>query len=347
MKLHYTKILLFSLLLNILAHNKNKSYITIHTPITTSRVLIECNVYIPNYDNDPDMNSVRENFHKKTEQRYHEYDKHMIKNRKKCKEQCDKDIQQIILKGKMQKSLEEKLEKACLKCGCGLGGVATSVGVLGTAVVNELKRTAMAVAIDAAWVEGATTGKAAGHAAGAVKVVNLIESQLSVHKIANNPLGSIINEANYTQVQYISDSVYFQYRMTCTSHGASLGGFYEPNNSMCTTLGKLGLREGTAQGYNITTPESLKTTIQGIVSEAKGVEAGVTKTATGEATAVLMTKKTGEVNVTYASCHTAIIASVVAILVIVLIMVIIYLILRYRRKKKMNKKLQYTKLLKE
>ncbi|KYN93011.1 rifin, partial [Plasmodium reichenowi] len=44
---------------------------------------------------------------------------------------------------------------------------------------------------------------------------------------------------------------------------------------------------------------------------------------------------------------TAITATVVTIVVIVLILVIIYLILRYRRKKKMNKKQQYTKLLKE
>ncbi|KNC37318.1 rifin, partial [Plasmodium falciparum RAJ116] len=143
MKLHYYKILLFFLSLIILAYNKNKSYSTIHTPNTTSRVLIECNVYIPNYDNDPDMNSVKENFHKQTEQRFHEYDKRMIKNRQKYKEKCDKEIQKIIVKDKIEKSLAERVEKGCLKCGCGLGGVAAGVGIFGAIAVNEVKKAAL------------------------------------------------------------------------------------------------------------------------------------------------------------------------------------------------------------
>ncbi|EWC88231.1 hypothetical protein PFNF54_02976 [Plasmodium falciparum NF54] len=125
MKLYYFKILLFSLLLNILAHNKNKSYIAPHIPTTTTRVLSECNVYIPNYDNDPDMNSVRENFHKKTEQRFHEYDKRMIKNRQKRKEER---------------------------------GVAASIGIFGTIAVNEWTKAATAAAIDLAIQEGIDAG---------------------------------------------------------------------------------------------------------------------------------------------------------------------------------------------
>lgn len=51
-----------------------------------------------NYDNDSEMKEVMQNFNKETEQRFYEYDKHMIKNRQKCKDQCDKEIQQIIFK---------------------------------------------------------------------------------------------------------------------------------------------------------------------------------------------------------------------------------------------------------
>ncbi|SOS81648.1 hypothetical protein PPRFG01_0046300 [Plasmodium sp.] len=70
MKLCYYKILLFSLALNILENNKNKSYITPrHTPTITSR---------GNTNNG------------------------MITNRQKCKEQCDKDIKQIIVKDKIE-----------------------------------------------------------------------------------------------------------------------------------------------------------------------------------------------------------------------------------------------------
>ncbi|ETW18886.1 hypothetical protein PFAG_02229 [Plasmodium falciparum Santa Lucia] len=49
-----------------------------------------------NYDNDSEMKEVMQNFNKETEQRFYEYDKHMIKNRQK---------------------LAVKVEKICLKCG--------------------------------------------------------------------------------------------------------------------------------------------------------------------------------------------------------------------------------------
>ncbi|SOS80083.1 rifin [Plasmodium sp. gorilla clade G1] len=134
MKLHYSKILLFSISLSIFvsssyANHENKPYITEHTPNTTSRVLSECDTNTSIYNNDPDMKSVKENFDRQTSQRFEEYNKRMIKNRKKCKEQCDKDIQKIVVKDKMEKSLAEKVEKGCLMCGCGLGGGVAPVWV--------------------------------------------------------------------------------------------------------------------------------------------------------------------------------------------------------------------------
>lgn len=62
-----------------------------------------------NYDNDSEMKEVMQNFNKETEQRFYEYDKHMIKNRQKCKDQCDKEIQQIIFKMQNRKELTEIL----------------------------------------------------------------------------------------------------------------------------------------------------------------------------------------------------------------------------------------------
>nr|SPJ13204.1 rifin PIR protein,putative [Plasmodium sp. DRC-Itaito] len=59
----------------------------------------------------------------------------------------------------------------------------------------------------------------------------------------------------------------------------------------------------------------------------------------GETTAIAAT------HAEYAHLYSAIGYSVLAILIIVLVMIIIYLVLRYRRKKKMNKKAEYTKLL--
>ncbi|ETW31583.1 hypothetical protein PFFCH_00983, partial [Plasmodium falciparum FCH/4] len=56
------------------AHSKNKLYMKPHTRTTTSRVLSECDLYMPNYDKDADMKSVKENFDRQTSQRFEEYE---------------------------------------------------------------------------------------------------------------------------------------------------------------------------------------------------------------------------------------------------------------------------------
>ncbi|SCM18864.1 PIR protein, putative [Plasmodium sp.] len=117
MKLHYSKILLFAIPLYILAYNKNKPYIITHTPTTPSRVLIECNLYMPNYDYDPDMKFVKEIFDRQSSQRFEEYEERIQEKRQKCREKCDKDIQKIILKDKINKTLVEKVEKEKLGIG--------------------------------------------------------------------------------------------------------------------------------------------------------------------------------------------------------------------------------------
>ncbi|ETW39337.1 hypothetical protein PFNF135_06281 [Plasmodium falciparum NF135/5.C10] len=130
---------------------------TKHEKNTTTRLLCECDLYTSIYDNDPEMILVMENFNKQTEERFHEYNERMQEKRKICKEQCEKDIQKIILKDKIEKELTEKLEaletniktediptcvceksvadkveKTCLKCGGILGvGVTPSLGLLG------------------------------------------------------------------------------------------------------------------------------------------------------------------------------------------------------------------------
>ena len=58
------------------------------------------------YDNDPQMKAVMDNFNKQTQERFHEYDEPDARTtRQKCKEQCDKEIQKIVLKDKMEKQL--------------------------------------------------------------------------------------------------------------------------------------------------------------------------------------------------------------------------------------------------
>ncbi|SOS81705.1 PIR protein, putative [Plasmodium sp.] len=340
MKMHYSKILLFSLPLNILAHNKNKPYITTHTPTTTQRMLSECDIKTSIYDNDADMKSVKENFVRQTSERFKKYEERMIKKRQKCKEECDKDVKKIIVKDKIEQSLAEKVEKGCLKCGCGLGGVAASVGIIGPIAIIELKKAALLAATKAAIADGAAKGAAAGDIVGADKVVELIKSTFHIENLSFGPWESIINTKTYTDVSTISQLLNIEYqRSSCVFGGAGT------NDSFCTAVTQFGNVPGLAQGKSLSAEESIKIAVKGFVSngqKAAALKAGDVRVSE---TYILQEKYMSAVQSRFESYITPMYASIIAILIIVLIMVIIYLILRYRRKKKMNKKLQYTKLL--
>ncbi|ETW46264.1 hypothetical protein PFMALIP_05670 [Plasmodium falciparum MaliPS096_E11] len=313
MKMHYSEILFFSLSLNILitssyAHNKNKPHITQHTPTNTTRVLSECNLYMPNYDYDADMKSVKENFDRQTSQRFEEYEERIQDKRKKCKEQCDKDIQQIILKDKMDKSLAEKVEIGCLRCGCGLGGVAAGVGIFGSIAVNEVKKAALLAA--------AQNGIDAG-------IAKAIEE-----------LGKIVGLSDLSHIYWaakINGTNFFKRNSLVT--------IVNEVNLMCDDI------EAVKKSYFCSATKSISEissmldvkTISGQAANA-AVEAGEAAKNAEAAQIVL-------VNAESTRLYGAIGYSVTAILIIVLVMVIIYLILRYRRKRKMNKKAEYTKLL--
>ncbi|ETW58112.1 hypothetical protein PFMC_05987 [Plasmodium falciparum CAMP/Malaysia] len=305
MKLHYTKILLFSLSLIILAHNKNKACITTHTRTTTSRVLSECDIYTSIYDNDEDMKSVKENFDRQTSQRFEEYEERMNEKRQKCKEQCDKDIEQIILRDKTKKSLEEKVEKGCLKCGCGLGGVAAIVGLLGTAIVNVLTKDATAAAVNLAIEKGIE--------AGVKTVITNIKKIPTFTGLSSINWTEFINESSYSTVSGLIKATKSATSSTCSSTSSKL--------AHCHII-------------------SYGETFFGPVVE-DGIEATATRIVS------VKTIELGKVKATSAHLYSAIGYSVLAILIILLVMIIIYLVLRYRRKKKTNKRLQYTKLLKE
>ncbi|SOS76930.1 rifin [Plasmodium sp. gorilla clade G1] len=345
MKLHYSKILLFSLALNILilssyAHNKNEPYITLHTPTTISRVLRDCDIQTSIYDNDEDMKSVKENFNRQTSQRFEEYDERMKDKRRKCKEQCEKDIQQIILKDKIDKSLEEKIEKVCLKCGCGLGGVAASVGLFGGLGTYGWKVAATAGAIELAKEEAMVEGVAKGAAAGVAKVIELVKSSFRVSTLSGKELGTYITATNYTEVSFISNALNIEYQgsncLTLSSGPVTV----HPKPICSLVLEKSEAVLGSKTGY-VSHMDVIKKTVESIVSNAETVAGEASKKVTEEA----IKASTAAVDAKYVICQNAIIATVVALLIIVLVMIIIYLVLRYRRKRKMNKKAQYTKLL--
>ncbi|CZT98680.1 rifin [Plasmodium falciparum NF54] len=356
MKLHYTKMLLFFFLLNILltsyyAHNKNKPSITSHhTPRYTSRVLSECDTESSIYDSDEEINSVKEIFERQTSQRLREYDERLQEKRQKRKEQRDKNIQKIIQKDKMEKNLAEKIEKGCLMCGCGLGSVAGSVGLFGGIAINIWKNVALDVGIKEAIKAAAAEISASANAAGAAEIMKLIKSKFVVSTLGGKDLGTYFATTSYKDVTNITQAVQQLYFEKCIlpSSGSLRFPFADANRHIpiCQSVWNQ-IQTVSQRGQYISPDEIIKRTVKTMVADAEEPAKAAAEAARESAINAIKARETGLINTVFMSKQTAIIASVVAILIIVLVMIIIYLVLRYRRKKKMNKKAQYTKLLKE
>ncbi|SOV78715.1 rifin PIR protein, putative [Plasmodium reichenowi] len=331
MKAHYINILLFALPLNILEHNqRNHNSTTLHTPIT--RLLCECELYEPsNYDNDPQMKKVMENFNRQTSQRFHEYDNRMVEKRQKCKDKCDKEIQKIILKDKLEKELMDKLaaletdiqndaiptcvcekslvdktEKFCLNCGKNMGAIAPWWGlVCGVGYAGWL-HAATAAAIELATKKGIEEG---------VKVVIAKITNSLFGMLPNVQWSNFINGSNYNSIPGLVKVV------TNAMNSSGKTCINSNSDPMCIAL------------------PNLKTTVVQYVTAAEGAAAAKTES--------VKAIEVGKVTTQSTQLYTGIGYCVLAILIIILIMVITYLILRHRRKKKMKKKLQYIKLLEE
>ncbi|SCM18777.1 PIR protein, putative [Plasmodium sp.] len=366
MKIHCINILLFAVALNILVNTHKKTSIT--QKRLTTRLLCECELYSPAiYDNDPQMKSVIDNFNKQTQQRLNEYDQRMKTTRQECKEQCDKEIQKIILKDKLEKelmdkfatlhtdmqsdaiptcvcenSIADKVEKECLKCAQNLGGIAVpSSGVLGEIAafaVNGWKTTAIAAATKYAMKEGAAQGAIAGNARGMEIVIEGLKA-LKVDTLKSGIFNTFVTTNRYTEVINLASAIDAQMDASC---GLSTIG----TPPICVVRGKLGVISNPGQA-KVEQIDAIKNVLNQALGKATQSAEALSEITANEVAAELTAQKTDAINTIFMSKQTAIIASIVAIVVIVLIMVIIYLILRYRRKKKMKKKLQYIKLLEE
>ncbi|SCM18901.1 PIR protein, putative [Plasmodium sp.] len=371
MNVHCINILLFAVPLNILANTHKKPSIT-PRHIQTNRLLCECELFAPqNYDNDPEMKRVMQQFHDRTTQRFQEYDESLHEKRQVCKDTCDKEIQKIILKDKLEKELTEKfatlqtdihsdaiptciceksmadkVEKACLKCTQNLGGiVAPSLGVLGgipEGALSVWKPAALKLAFAAAKKAGAAAGKIAGDAKHMEVVIESLKI-LGVEDLIPGIYDTISSTSHYANVSNISHYIYAKFDGTCLSLSNS---FSRP--AACTTFEyNFGIF---TKGSNIPGPPAIRAIpnmLNKIAEKAELSAKAAAKISAKEATEAAIETNTGAIQATTTTYYTAIIAAVVAIVVIVLIMLIIYLILRYLRKKKMKKKLQYIKLLEE
>ncbi|SCM18828.1 PIR protein, putative [Plasmodium sp.] len=316
MKVHYFNIFLFSLSLNILllaprAYNKRNHYITrIRKPGTRS--LCECELYAPsNYDNDPEMKDIMDNFDKQTSQRFEEYNECIIKNRQKCKERWDKDIQNIILRDKIQKeltekfatldtnintkdiptcicekSIEDKMEKTCLRCGQNMGGIVPGLGLIGGAALYSIKVWKVA-AIPSA-IKFATKE---GIKAGIQEVIEEIMTNPFFTSIRHIELSNFIKGSNYHTVDGLAKAI----TTAINSTGKTCPADGTPMSQVC----------------------------DGISTNSEAWLGEVAKSGTKAATAKVTTVKNATLDTiesTTTTCTTAITASLIAILIIVLIM---------------------------
>ncbi|SOV78333.1 rifin PIR protein, putative [Plasmodium reichenowi] len=314
MKLHCSKILLLFLPLNILvtsyqAHNTNKPYITPHHT-QTNRSLCECDTQSSIHDNDADMKSVMEQFDDRTSQRLREYDERMQDKRQKRKEEREKNIQKIIEKDKKEKSLAEKVEKGCLRCGCALGGGVLPVWGLVSGLwygtwLQYLSEEALPVGIRR------------GIEVGITEITKIVQKTRCISDIPITA-ADMLSSGKFTKgvtlydmAKHISDTMYDKLKEGI-------------NNQIWSQINGMVNVEGIVE-FNTNNSTH-------VAAVEKAFEEGKAAAIAAE-------------HAKYAHLYNAIGYTFLAILIIVLVMIIIYLVLRYRRKKKMNKKAQYTKLL--
>ncbi|SOV84073.1 rifin PIR protein, putative [Plasmodium reichenowi] len=318
MKVHYINILLFALPLNILEHNqRNLKSTTSHT--YTNRSLCECELYAPaNYDNDTEMKEVMDNFSKQTQQRFEEYDERMKTTRQKCKDKCDKEIQKIILKDKLEKELMEKfatlhtdiqsdaiptcvceksiadkVEKECLKCAQNLGGiVAPSSGVLAGIAEGALyawKPTALDAAIKAAIAKGAAdisaAAKAAGIKAGKDLVIGGLK-YLNIDKLVPEICEQISNASHYNELMNFAEIIRTKRAVMCGAQGNIL------DQDMCRQIG-INLRTFKADGRTPDLPdaEGVQKTLTNILDKAETTAKGAAEAAKETATTGITNKR--------------------------------------------------------
>ncbi|EWC89222.1 hypothetical protein PFNF54_01979 [Plasmodium falciparum NF54] len=333
MKVHYINILLFALPLNILVHYQRNHKSPIPHKEKIHRILCECDLYTSIYYNDPEMNSVMQQFDLQTSKRFEEYDEWMKEKRIQCKEKCDKEIQNIILKDKIEKDLKDKFgalqtdldsdaiptcvceksvadktEKFCLNCGKNMGAITPCWGL-----VSGLGYYRWEIAATAAAVQK-------GIDAGIAKAIELLKQNFGLTSLTNDAWTNLVNAKTFKDSAVLNSSLKELGEKICIFRDGTYDG-----DPMCMFMEK-----GPFKFAEIT---------------RKHTETVATKAA-AEATSVT-DANVAEVTASGFTYSTAITASIVAIVVIILVMLIIYFILRYRRKKKITKKLQYIKLLKE
>ncbi|ETW39113.1 hypothetical protein PFTANZ_00175 [Plasmodium falciparum Tanzania (2000708)] len=320
MKVHCINILLFAVPLNILAYTHKKPSIT-SRHIQNTRLLCECELYMPNYDNDLEMKRVMQKFHDRTTQRFQEYDEKLQEKRQIYKDKCDKEIQKIILKDKLEKeltekfailqtdihsdaiptcicekSLADKVEKGCLRCGSILGAAMPEVGSIGATALYTLcqwQTKAIATAIEKAMVQGAAEGLAAGIQAGKVVAIKSLE-KLGVQQFWTGMSNYILKMSHYNEVANLTAVMYTHKFNACKD---ATEAFLDKCNAFDINIGVY-----TADGRNAVVPrEALPKVLKAIVSKAETTAKAAAEAKSTTVAAEITEQQTAVINATYTS----------------------------------------------
>ncbi|EWC76590.1 surface antigen [Plasmodium falciparum UGT5.1] len=218
-----------------------------------------------------------------------------------------------------EKSLEDKMEKECLKCAQNLGGiVAPSLGVLGGIAEGALsvwKPVALAAAKKAAIAEGLAAGEAAGIEAGKNAVIGALKEHFFIKELGIGQLDSFFTTKYYFDIENLATVILNRRGVVCGVGPKTLVG--DTCDKIATNLGLILPGNRRAPPGTVPIVQRLKF----FAGKAEQAAAHVTNTTTEKVTAELTTEKTGEIAATYMGYQTTIIASIFAIVVIVLIMV--------------------------
>ncbi|ETW15000.1 hypothetical protein PFFVO_06089, partial [Plasmodium falciparum Vietnam Oak-Knoll (FVO)] len=297
--------------------------------------------------NDPQMKEVMQQFEVRTSQRFHEYDESLQSKRMQCKDKCDKEIQKIILKDKLEKqmveqfstlqtdiqndaiptcicekSMVDKMEKNCMKCAQNLGGiVAPSSGVLAGIAEGALivwKPGALDAAIAAALKVNSANitiaAKAAGIQAGKKAVIGGLKA-LGVEELGIKSLESFFTESYHINIAKAA-------RIIAEKHGLNCAlGTTNDASSKCIDIGKrIGTHyaNGLPDGPPATTavPQKLK----GIVAEGEKAAKAAEAAKNAKLTAEITEKETVLFEAGFNSSISSINAAIIAIVVIILVM---------------------------
>ncbi|CDO61824.1 rifin, partial [Plasmodium reichenowi] len=242
---------------------------------------------------------------------FEEYEERMKDKRQKRKEERDKNIEAIIEKDKMEKSLAEKVEKGCLKCGCTLGGGVLPVwGLVSGLWYGTWLQYLSGKALPAGISEGIKEGLK--------QIFQIVREFRGIDDFPTITVSEMLSSGKFTKSVNLFDMVqHINYSLYNELEEGSYSQFWT-------------YVSGIAEDVSITEFNTRHSA--NIAAVANAVEEG-------KAAAIAVE------HAKYTHLYNAIGYSVLAILIIVFVMIIIYLVLRYRRKKKMNKKAQYTKLL--